>query len=173
MVLTIAPLVLLACLGGPPAAPPGPGGPPQDSSREAQSEHVKRGAAHFNRAFYELTPRKRDLEASHELDLAVAAFEAGLRAGPSADAHRYLGRICALRQQFRDAARHYDSLADLDRADVDACVLAALAWAEAGELASARERLLEAKGRTTDPGALSRLDDYLAKLDGRGPVPLP
>lgn len=173
MVLMIAPLVLLACLGGPPAAPPGSGNPPQDPAREAQSEHVKRGTAHFNRAFYQLTPRKRDLEASREFDLAVAAFEAGLQAGPSAEAHRYLGRICALRGQFRDAARHYDTLSGLDPADVDACVLAAVAWADAGEFAAARERLLEAKGRTTERGALSRLDEYLAKLDGRGPVPLP
>lgn len=174
MVTTIVPLVLLVCLGGTPAAPPGPIFTGQEAAQEARSDRVRRGTRHFDQAFYDLTPHKRDAEASHEFDLAVAEFEAELRANPaSAEAHRYLGRIFTFRKQFRSAARHYDALSDIEPSDVDACVLSAVAWSEAGEFAEARQRLLEAKGRTTDPAALSRLDGYLAKLDGRRPVPLP
>jgi tetratricopeptide (TPR) repeat protein len=173
MVTTIAPLVLLACLAGTPAAPPGPVVTRQHVGQEARSERVKSGARHFDRAFYELTPHKRDDEASREFDLAIADFEAELRAAPaSVEAHTYLGRILSLRQQHRQAAGHYDELRALEPDSPDACVLSALAWTEAGETAIARERLLEAKGRTTDPHALGTLDEYLAKLDaherGRG-----
>lgn len=173
MVITVAPLVLLACLCNTPVAPPGDALGDEGAGQPPRSERVKAGVGHFDRAFYDLTPRKRDVDAAREFDLAIADFEAELRARPSsAEAHRYLGRIFAVRRQFRAAARHYDALSDLEPSDVDACVLAAVAWADAGEFAEARDRLLEAKGRTTDRGALSRLDEYLAKLDGRRPVPL-
>jgi len=173
MVRRLLPLVLVLLLAAPAAARPGPPGP-QSGNPQNRSEHVKKGALHFERAFYELTPHKRDAEASRELDLAVGEFEAELREAPSsAEAHKYLGRIFTARKQFRQAARHYDELSEIEPADVDACVLSAVAWADAGEFAEARERLLKAKGRTSDPVALAHLDEYLAKLDGRRPVPLP
>jgi hypothetical protein len=48
---------------------------------------------------------------------------------------------------------------------VDACVLAALGYAELGEMAEARLRLTEARRRTSDPAALARIAEYMAKLD--------
>ena len=174
MVSKLVPLVLLVFLVCPLAARPGPAMGPQGDDPQGRTERVKSGARHFDRAFYDLTPRKRDAEAAREFDLAVAEFEAELRESPaSVDAHRYLGRIFTLRKQFRQAARHYDEVAGLQPGEVDACVLSAAAWADAGEFAEARARLLKAKGRTSDPGALARLDEYLAKLDRRRPVPLP
>jgi hypothetical protein len=44
-------------------------------------------------------------------------------------------------------------------------VLAALAYGEAGDFAEARARLMEAKQRTSDPAALAKIAEYLAKAD--------
>jgi len=172
MVSRLVPLVLVVLLASPLAAWPGPVDPQRNQPQP--SEHLTSGARHFDRAFYDLTPKKRDVEAAREFDLAVAAFRAELRANPaSAEAHRYLGRIFTARKQYRQAARHYDHLGELVPGDVDALVLSATAWAEAGDLAQARARLTRAKGRTSDPGALARLDEYLARLDQRRPARLP
>ncbi len=165
MVRRLLPLVLLALLAAPVPARPGPADPQRDNPAQ-RSERVDNGARHFDRAFYDLTPRGRRFEARREFDAAIAEFEAELRAAPaSVEAHKYLGRILSLRKQHREAARHFDEVRALQPDDPDACVLSALAWAEAGETAVARERLVEAKGRTSDPRALSTLDEYLAKLD--------
>ena len=155
-------VVLLASLaaaqGGPPQRPAGPPVP--------QSEQMKAGVAHFDRAFYDLTPRNRPAEAAAEFDLAVAAFERELAVSPgSAQAHTYLARIHAYRKDFKKAGEHYDRVADIEPLNVDACVLAALAYVDANEIAEARARLVEATGRTKDPSVLARLGEYLAKVD--------
>lgn len=157
-------LVLIACAApalaqnGPPAAPP--------TAPASQSASMRAGIAHFEKAFYKFTPQKRDHEANAEFEQAIAAFTRELAAAPaSADAHRYLARIYAVRKDFAKAAAHYDKVAALEPLNVDACVLAALAHVDANQVAEARLRLLAAKTRTADPAALARLDEYLEKLD--------
>jgi tetratricopeptide (TPR) repeat protein len=153
MIAVLAPTWVYA---GPPGLPSG-GAP--------QSEPVRRGVGHFDKAFYDLTPHKRDLEASQEYDLAIAEFQRELAVRPaSAEAHAYLAHIYYLRKQFDRAASHYDQLAALDPFNIDAYVLAALAFAENGQIPEARDRLAAAKNHTADPEALKRLDGYLAKL---------
>jgi tetratricopeptide (TPR) repeat protein len=162
-------LLLLAALLAPTRAAAGPPGLPLTNSGE-QSDGIRRGVGHFDKAFYDLTPHKRDREAVQEYDLAIAEFERELAVRPSsATAHGYLARIYYLRKQFDKAAAHYDKLTELDPFNIDAYVLAALAYAEDGSLAEARTRLETAKHQTTDPGAQSRLDEYLAKLQTAKP----
>ena len=158
-------LVLLTALLVPAPAEPGQG-PPARQSPTAQSERVRQGVSHFERAFYELTPQKRDREAAQEFDQAIAQFELELKQQPSSGmAHSYLGRIYSLRKDYRKSAAHYDRLSEIEPLNVDACVLAALAYGEAGEFVEARARLTEAKLRTSDPAALARIAEYLAKVD--------
>jgi len=157
-VLLIALLVVVPAAPGP--ALPSPQGPP------AQSEQGRQGVSHFERAFYGLLPHGRGPEADQEFDRAIAQFELELSRRPSsAAAHAYLGRIHALRKDWRHSAEHYDRLGEIEPANVDALVLAALAYGELGEFAEARARLTTARERTTDPGALATLGGYLAKLD--------
>jgi len=161
----ILPLVLLTVLLVPASAEPGQG-PPARQNPTLQSERVRQGVSHFERAFYELTPQKRDREAAQEFDQAVAQFELELTRQPSsAVAHQYLGRIYSLRKDYRKSAEHYDRLSEIEPLNVDACVLAALGYAELGEVAEARLRLTEARLRTSDPVALARIAEYMAKLD--------
>jgi tetratricopeptide (TPR) repeat protein len=159
------PLVLLTVLLSPAWAESGQA-PPTRQSPTIQSERVRQGVSHFERAFYELTPQKRDREAAQEFDQAVAQFEGELTRQPSsAVAHQYLGRIYSLRKEYRKSAQHYDRLSEIEPLNVDACVLAALGHAELGEMAEARLRLTEAQQRTADPVALARIAEYMAKLD--------
>jgi len=162
------PLVLLVLCSIPLLAQPVPA--PPAASPAAQSEQVRSGVRHFERAFYELTPHKHDVEAAREFDLAVADFERELAARPgSAEAHRYLGRIWMLRSAFGKAAAHYDALLALNPGDIDAYALSAAAYAEAGDRATARARLVAAQERTDDPRARARLAEYLARLEAETP----
>ncbi len=164
MVTTLASLVLLIPLVVAPAQQQGP--PGQSRGQTQQSEHVRNGVQHFDRAFYELTPKKQDADASREFDLATAEFEAETRANPSsATAHSYLGRIYSIRKDYKKSAAHYDRLSDIEPMNVDACVLAALAYAEDGQIAESRARLEAAKLRTSDPYALAKIAEYTSKLD--------
>jgi tetratricopeptide (TPR) repeat protein len=139
----------------------------QAQSQTRQSERVRLGVRHFERAFYELTPNRRHVEASRELDLAIAAFEAEVQAGPpSATVHSYLGRIYSLKNDYKKAAAHYDRLSEIEPLNADACVLAALAYAEDGQPDEARARLEAAKLRTSDADGLARLAEYVRRLDG-------
>lgn len=165
MVRRCLPLVLLSVLLVPLWAESGQA-PPQRQSPTAQSERIRQGVSHFERAFYELTPQKRDREAAQEFDQAIAQFELELKQQPSsAVAHQYLGRIYALRKDSRKSAAHYDRLSEIEPLNADACVLAALGYAEAGDVAEARLRLAEARLRTSDPAALAKIAEYMAKLD--------
>ena len=157
--------VLLALLLPPATAQPAQG-PPAHQNPTVQSERVRQGVSHFERAFYDLTPHKRDLEAAQEFDRAITEFELELKQRPSsAVAHQYLGRIYSLRKEYLKSAEHYDRLSEIEPLNVDACVLAALGYAESGDIPAARERLAEARQRTSDPAALARIAEYLAKLD--------
>ena len=159
---TILSLVLLLTIASP--APPSIP-PPQSTGQPQQSERVRNGVQHFERAFYELMPKKHDVEASREFDLAIADFEAEAAARPSSGiAHSYLGRIYSIRKDYKRAAAHYDRLSNIEPANVDAYVLAALAYAEDGQVVEARGRLEAAKRSTSDPDVLARLTGYLSKL---------
>lgn len=162
------PLFVLACLVILAAAPLI--AQPQSSRSEPQPERVRSGVTHFERAFYDHVPRGRQAEAAREFDLAIAEFEREVAARPaSVVAHEYLGRIYALRGQPGKAAAHYDRVMALEPLNVDVCVLAALAYVDAGLPDEARARLVEAQSRTTDPAALARLGQYRARLDAVHP----
>ena len=140
--------------------------PPGSTRTQPPADKMKVAVAHFEKAFYDLTPKKKDAEATVEFGLAIAAFESVLAETPaSAEAHNYLARIHAARKDFKQAAAHYDKVAAIEPFNVDACVLAALAYVDANNVPEARLRLAEARLRTGDPGVLARLDGYVAKLD--------
>jgi tetratricopeptide (TPR) repeat protein len=161
----VLPIILLVLLAAPAWSLSGQA-PPAQNAAAGQSERVRQGVSHFERAFYDLAPHRRDLEAAKEFDQAIAQFELELEQRPSsAVAHQYLGRIYSLRKDYKKSAEHYDRLSEIEPLNVDACVLAALGHAESGDIPAARERLAEARQRTSDPVALARIAEYVAKLD--------
>lgn len=137
---------------------------PTDTS--PQAVRLSEAVAHFNKAFYELTPQKRHGEAASEFTLAAAAFERVLADSPrSIEAHRYLARIHTARKDFKKAAEQYDRITGIEPLNIDAFAMAAQAYMRAGDFDRARARLLEARLKTNDAAALARLDDGLARLD--------
>lgn len=165
MVRRCLPFVLLVALLAATTAGAGQALPPQQG-QAAQSAEVRQGVSHFEQAFYKHLPHGRGPEAAREFDLAVAQFELELSRRPSsAAAHAYLGRIHALRKNWRKSGEHYDRLSEIEPGNVDACVLAALAYGEVGEFAEARARLVNARERTSHPGALATLAEFTARLD--------
>jgi len=100
------PLVLLALFSAPTFSQSAMGPPPAPS---AQSDEMRRGVAHFDRAFYELTPHKRDLEALG-FDLAIASLSASSRSAQRLPrrtatwrAFAWCGRIPQRRRALRRA----------------------------------------------------------------------
>jgi tetratricopeptide (TPR) repeat protein len=140
--------------------------PPGANTTPPSPDRMKAAVTHFEKAFYDLTPKQKHAEANAEFDLAVTGFESVLADTPaSVEAHTYLARIHNARKEFRQAAAQWDKVAAIQPFDVDACLFAAGAYADAGEFAEARLRLSEARLRTRDPDVLVRLDGYAAKLD--------
>jgi tetratricopeptide (TPR) repeat protein len=161
----LLPLVLVVALAATAAAQP-PGQAGQQGRDTPRSAVLRDGIGHFDKAFYDFTPKGRHNEAAVEFDAAITAFDRELAANPaSAEAHRYLARIYAARKQFVKAAGHYDKVAALEPFNVDVCILSALAWVDAKDPAEARLRLIEAKSRTADPRVLEKLDEYIGKVD--------
>lgn len=135
-----------------------------------ESDHIRQGIAHYERAFYQLIPHKRQQEADAEFDLAAAAFQRELALRPSSvDAHRRLARLNSVRSRFALAASGYDEVTRLDPLDLDAYVLAALAYIELEQFDMARERLLDARSRALEPHAQQMLDVYLSRLAAHSP----
>lgn len=128
--------------------------------------HNQQGLAHFNKAFYELIPHQKKEEAAKEFGLAVQEFQKALAINPDfPQAHRNLARVYYLQKKYEQAAKHYKKLTELNPSDIDSYVLAASAYAEAGNFAEARTELETAKTMTDDEQILKKLDGYLGKLD--------
>ncbi len=163
MVRSVCALFLALSIASLAAAQPSP---PNRSPSQPPPDNLAAAIAHFDKAFYEHTPKKQEAEAAAEFGLAVAAFERVLADTPrSVEAHTYLARIHTVRKNFKQAASHYDQVMAIEPFNVDACVLAALAYVDANDVPEARLRLLEAKQRTGDATVLARLDEYIAKID--------
>ncbi len=116
--------------------------------------------SHFERAFYELTPQKRDREAALEFDQAIAQFELEVKQQPSsAVAHQYLGPHLFAPEGLPEVRQHYDRLSEIEPLNVDACVLAA--WRTVKRASSSRpgcgspRRGNERRTRWRSPASLS------------------
>jgi tetratricopeptide (TPR) repeat protein len=133
--------------------------------KEAAMYHNQKGLDHFNLAFYEHTPKKKDADASQEYTSAAAEFRKAIAEEPSlAEPHRNLARLTFIQRDFATAAEEYRIVTDLDPSDLDAYVNLSLARVELGDLDGAITALEGAKTNTSDQKALSQLDRYIAKV---------
>jgi tetratricopeptide (TPR) repeat protein len=161
LVLVLTVLLILPFMAG--AVYAAEEGAPQAAE---EAFHNQQGLAHFNRAFYDLIPHQKKEEAAREFGLAVQEFQKALAINPDfPQAHRNLARVYYLQKKYAQAAKHYEKLTELNPSDIDSYVLAASAYAEAGNFAEARAQLETAKTMTDDEHILKKLDGYLEKLD--------
>ncbi len=140
--------------------------PAQAGQEPPAGDLVAQAKAHFEKGFYEDTPKGHGPEAAAEFAKAARLFEQALAADPNdAVAHRHLARLYAVQAKHLLAAKHYQRAGEIDLLDLDALVLAASEYAEAKRFAESRTLLQTAQGRTTDPHALKWLQVFLKKLD--------
>ncbi len=138
----------------------------QDGRRTPVNDIVAQAQAHFEKGFYEDTPKGRGPEAAAEFAQAARLFEQALTSNPDdAAVHRHLARVYAVQAKHLLAARHYERASEIDSLDIDSLVFAASEYADARHFAESRALLQTAQGRTTDPHALKLLRGYLQKLD--------
>ncbi len=140
------------------------------SQNPPANDLVAQAKAHFEKGFYEDTPKGRGTEAAAEFVQAARLFEQALATNPDdAVAHRLLARLYAVQAKHLLAAKHYQRTAEIDTLDLDALVLAASEYANARHFTESKTLLQMAQGRTTDPQALEMLRTYLQKLDDAEP----
>jgi tetratricopeptide (TPR) repeat protein len=138
----------------------------QDNKQTPANDLVAQAKAHFEKGFYEDAPKGRGPEAAAEFAHAARLFEQVLATNPDdAVVHRHLARVYAVQAKHLQAAKHYERVAEIDLADLDALVLAASEYADAKHFTESRTLLQTAQGRTTDPHALKLLQGFLQKLD--------
>ncbi len=138
----------------------------QGSQEPSANDLVAQAKAHFEKGFYEDTPKGRGPEAAAEFAKAARLLEQALAADPNdAVAHRHLARLYAVQARHLLAAKHYQMAGEIDVLDLDALVLAASEYADARHFTESRTLLQTAQGRTTDPHALKWLQGFLKKLD--------
>ncbi len=147
----------------------GAAGGSEDGQQAASNALVAKAIGHFEKGFYEDTPKGRAPEAAAEFAQAVSLFEQALASSPDDPAvHKHLARVYAVQAKHLQAARHYQRAGEIDPRDLDALVLAASEYAEARRFAEARTQLQIAERRTSDPHALELIHGYLQKLDEAG-----
>ncbi len=138
----------------------------QDNKQNPANDLVAQAKAHFEKGFYEDTPKGRAPEAAAEFAHAARLFEQVLATNPDdAGVHRHLARVYAVQAKHLQAAKHYERAGEIDIADLDALVLAASEYADAKHFAESRTLLQTVMGRTTDPHAQKLLQGFLQKLD--------
>ena len=131
----------------------------------AESDHLQRGLASFERGFFELLPANRKAEAEQAFGAATRELKLAEAEHPdSIEVHRALARVYAVRRNHPAAAAHYRRLTELDPLDIDAYILAAVSLAEMGRFAEARGELDRARGMTDDPDAMESLDVLCRRL---------
>lgn len=136
------------------------------SQNPPANDLIAQAKVHFEKGFYEDTPKGRGSEAAAEFDQAARLFEQALTTDPNdAVVHRHLARVYAVQAKHLLAAKHYQRTAEIDPLDLDALVLAASEYADAKHFTESKTLLQLAQGRTTDPRALQMLRGYLQKLD--------
>lgn len=137
-----------------------------DDQRTPASDLVAQAKAHFEKGFYEDTPKGRGPEAAAEFAQAARLFEQVLTTSPDDPVvHKHLARVYAVQAKHLLAARHYQRAAEIDSLDLDALVLGASEYADARHFRESRTLLQTAQARTTDPHALNLLQGFLQKLD--------
>lgn len=126
----------------------------------------ERGMDCFNRGFYDLLSKNRGEEAAQEFEQAVTAFKQAIVINKNnIQAHRNLARTYYAQKKYLMAAGQYRKVTDLNPSDIDAYVIAALAWTKMQQYAEAIEQLLLARTFTSDKAVIRKLDEYISKIN--------
>jgi tetratricopeptide (TPR) repeat protein len=137
----------------------------QEAGEGDAGHHNRQGLVYFKKGFYDHAPKKQSAEAERNYGLAVKEFRAAIAREPSlTDAHRNLARVFYVQKNFSGAAEEYRRVTQLAPGDLDSYVNLALALIDLKRPDEAIKALEAAKGRTSDPRELDKLDNYISKV---------
>jgi cytochrome c-type biogenesis protein CcmH/NrfG len=132
------------------------------------SELNQAGLDHFNKAFYEATPRKEHAKAAEEYRLAEQSFQEAIRSKPDwVEPYLHLGRTYFVQQKYRQAAEAYQKALTIAPQRKEAYLRWASALEKAGDYQGAVRVLQTLRAQETDEHAIAKLDEFIKQLQAR------
>jgi cytochrome c-type biogenesis protein CcmH/NrfG len=138
------------------------------AAAQTANELNQAGQDHFNKAFYEATPRQEHAKATDEYGLAEKSFQAAIRSQPDwVEPYLHLGRTYFVQQKYRQAAELYQKALTLAPQRKEAYLQWASALEMAGDYQGAVKVLQTLRAQETDARALAMLDKFIKRLQAR------
>lgn len=135
---------------------------------QTAKELDRAGLDHFNKAFYEATPRGERARAAEEYGLAEQSFLEAIRSTPDwVEPYLHLGRTYFVQKKYRQAAELYQKALTLEPQRKEIYLRWASALEKAGDYQGAVQVLQTLRAQETDELALARLDELIKGLQAR------
>lgn len=126
------------------------------------------GLDHFNKGFYEATPRGESAKAAEEYSLAEQSFQAAIRSNPDwVEPYLHLGRTHFVQEQYRQAAELYQKALTMAPQRQEIYLQLASALEKAGDYRGAVKVLQTLRTQETDERSLAKLDEIIKRLQAR------
>ena len=131
-------------------------------------EHEKEGLSHFQKAFYEATPRKDRAKADVHYRMAERAFQKAIEKDPHrVESYVHLGRTYFVQKKYKKAAITYRKALKLAPDQKEIYLKLASALEMGGDFAAAVDVLKQLREKETDERALQILDDFIRKIESK------
>jgi cytochrome c-type biogenesis protein CcmH/NrfG len=138
------------------------------SMAQPLDEHEKEGLSHFNKAFYEATPRKDKAKATAEYQKAEKAFQKAIEKNPQrVESYLHLGRTYFVQKKYQKAATIYRKALKLAPEHKETYLQLASALEMGGDGAGAVDVLKELREKETDERSIQILDDLIERLESK------
>jgi cytochrome c-type biogenesis protein CcmH/NrfG len=126
------------------------------------------GLDHYNKGFYEATPRGENAKAVEEYRLAEQSFQEAIRSNPDwVEPYLHLGRIYFVQQQYTQAAKLYRKALMMAPQRQEIHLQLASALEKAGDYQGAAMVLQTLRARQTDQRSIDKLDGIIKRLQAR------
>jgi tetratricopeptide (TPR) repeat protein len=131
-------------------------------------EKNQTGLDHFNKGFYEATPRGESAAAAEEYRLAEEAFQEAIHSNPDwVEPYLRLGRTYFVQQKYLQAAEVYQQALTITPQDKEIYTQWASALEKAGDYQGAVQVLQTLRAQETNEHAIAKLDEFIKRLQAR------
>lgn len=128
---------------------------------DAQYFH-EAGMKLFQEGFYELLPAGKFDAANEKFEQAENAFEQAIALNDkSAESHRHLGRVYALRKRYSDAADQFVRTISLEPENIDNYLILSSIYVRMERYNEAKRVLAHAKSLAEDPSIIEQIDTLI------------
>ena len=126
------------------------------------------GLDHFNKAFYEATPRGERAKAAEEYSLAEKSLQEAINSKPDwVEPYLHLARTYFVQKKYRQAAELYQKALTIAPQQKEIYIRWASALEKAGDYQGAVNVLQTLRAQETDEVAIAKLDELIKRLQAR------